>query len=69
MRVYHVIGAIFYVQNVSFSAIRENKFSRKFPNLQYCILACVYLTVCSSVYSRIYDRCISCSVLLYSFVP
>ena len=25
----------FYVANVSFHAIRENKFSRKFPNLQY----------------------------------
>ena len=25
----------FYVANVSFNAICENKFSRKFPNLQY----------------------------------
>ena len=25
----------FYVANVSLNAIRENNFSRKFPNLQY----------------------------------
>ena len=35
MKVNHVIVANFYVANMSLNAIREIKFSRKFPNLQY----------------------------------
>ena len=35
MKVNNVIVAIFYVENMSFNAIRENKILAKFPNLQY----------------------------------
>ena len=35
MKVNHVIVANFYIANMSYNAIGENKFSRKLPNLQY----------------------------------
>ena len=40
MKVNHVIVANFYVANMSFNVIRENKILTKIPNLQY-----LYLTV------------------------
>ena len=39
MKVNHVIVANFCVANISFNAICENKFSRKFPNLQYLVFS------------------------------
>ena len=46
MKVNHVIVIRFYVANMSFNAIREKKFSRKFPNLQYAGVN-VYLGLCN----------------------
>ena len=41
MKVNHVIVANFYIANMSFNAIHENKFLAKFPNLQYMNINCL----------------------------
>ena len=42
IQVNHAFVAIFNVANMSFNAIRENRFSPKFANLQYFVLFTVW---------------------------